>query len=453
MSNPSHKWDVGSDKKMVIEDTDKDYHANMAPILSPYEAESYVECLSKFSLEEVGSSKWMEQHERIEKLNLQAHQSALTNSDEYVLEALLTFDKLGVLIHDLIIIEAWKENVYPIILDSIAGKNNMRVYFILYHEATLVNFFEVLLYHKHVCEAGGELMLELVDYSARKLARLNGAYNFRTCEPMSDTMSKHGGSAIEFAKNLESRTPQEQLARYLTEIEFRVCISTCSIARFLCEYAEVLPLSVVGRISDTHDLLMLFLPLIENPPWTRRTSDGKWEKLIDNKWENVLPIDLLKITKLEGQPWLAMYHLIAKQIFRERYHLNSFRKTQLLRVRKYINELLLDQLPVLADIQRYMDELAISEVTEPSGSGDSVFMFQQVAVMRESLLRGKDWNAIAQTQLKTVFTMTDKTDIDLRRLAELYSDDSVGDIIDPKTMSSTANGEGAGAADDEYDDI
>lgn len=43
------------------------------------------------------------------KLNLQAHQSAMARSDEYVLEALLTFDKLGVVVHELLAIEAWKE--------------------------------------------------------------------------------------------------------------------------------------------------------------------------------------------------------------------------------------------------------------------------------------------------------------------------------------------------------
>jgi hypothetical protein len=36
---------------------------------------------------------------------------------------------------------------------------------------------------------------------------------------------------------------------------------------------------------------------------------------------------------------------------RRRYHFNSFRKAQLLRARKYLNEVLLDQLPVLADMQ------------------------------------------------------------------------------------------------------
>jgi hypothetical protein len=44
----------------------------------------------------VGNSKYLEQHRNMEKLNLQAHQNAMFNTDEYVLEAILTFDKFEV---------------------------------------------------------------------------------------------------------------------------------------------------------------------------------------------------------------------------------------------------------------------------------------------------------------------------------------------------------------------
>lgn len=52
------------------------------------------------------------------------------------------------------------------------------------------------------------------------------------------------------------------------------------------------------------------------------------------------------------QVWLAMYHLMCEDECRKRYHFNSMRKNSILRVRKYINDLLLDQLPVLAGVQR-----------------------------------------------------------------------------------------------------
>eukprot|EP00605_Chrysophyceae_sp_TOSAG23-4_P000190 GSChrysophyteH1.ASY1.ANO1.226.1 assembled CDS len=420
-------------KKMTITEEEEDTPAFFAPIIDYAEAERFVEELRCFDIEQVGNSEWMEQHRRIEKLNVQAHQSAAANNEEFVLEAILTFEKMDVLIHDLLVIEAWKENVYPELLDRVAGRNSMRIYFVLYHEATVVNLMEVIFYHKHVCSQCGERFIELVDYCARKLTRLQSGYDFRSRSPQVATSNINEENASErakqIAKEIENRTPQEDMAEHLTDIEFKVCISSCTIARFICEHADALPLSVVSRIADVHDYLMLIVPLIENPPWTRRHPDGHWEKLIEYKWEKVEPINLLQVTKLEGQPWLALYHLVAKDTFRERYHLNSFRKGQFLRVRKYLNEVLLDQLPFLADIMRYMDELQLSEVGQDNHQ--NVFNFQQVSLKRESLLKNKDWPKVADLQMETVFTMTDKDDKDVRKMADLYADDDIQDVLEP----------------------
>ena len=427
MARPSHQWDTSGIRHMKIEDEPTAVNSNVAPIVDAMETERIVESLVKFDISQVGSTAWMDQHRKLEKLNIQAHQNAMTNSDEFVLEAVLTFNKLDTLIHDLLLIETWKENVYPLLLDKLTGRNNMRLYFILYHEATLINLFEVFLYYRHVCEAGGEKMLELVDYVSRKLARLNNtSYEFRQHDREDDEVGATVESAKKFAETLESRSPEEELKKHFMDIEFRICISAVSIARFLSEHADSMPLSVVSRIADTHDFLVLIIPLIENPPWTRRLNTGKWQKLVDHKWVEVKPIDLLKVTKLEGQPWLAVYFLLAKEVFRERYYLNSFRKGQLLRVRKYINELMLDQLPFLADIQRYMDELAVTEVPEPTSLGNTAFLFQQVATMREAIMKGKNWPEVAKKQIEEVFTMTDRGDKDLLKMADLYSDDLSG---------------------------
>lgn len=429
MSRPSHQWDLSAVQHMKIEE--ESASASVFPAIIDYaEAERFIEGLRKFEISEVGNSAWMEQHRRLEKLNLQAHQNALSNSEEFVMEAVLTFDKLGTLIHDLLVIEAWKENLYPLLVNDLAGRNNMRIYFILYHEATLVNLFEVFFYYKHVLEAGGEKLLDVVDYLGRKLTRLNNTNaKFRQLDISNDISAKDPEAAKKYAEDLEKRTPIQELEKHMLEIEFRVCVTCVSLARYLCEHVEVLPLGVVGRITDTHDYLMLFVPLLENPPWTRRLDNGKWQKLVDLKWTQVNPIDLLKITKLEGQPWIALYHLLAKTAFRERYHLNTFRKGQLLRVRKYLNEIMLDQLPFLADVQRYMDELTVTNVPEPSNGADSIFLFQQVAVLTESIMKGKNANEIAAWQRENVFTMTDRDDKDLLAIAEMYSDDAVDSVL------------------------
>lgn len=46
-----------------------------------------------------------------------------------------------------------------------------------------------------------------------------------------------------------------------------------ALLRFLCEHLHRLPLGVITRVLDTHDVLLGLVILIENPPWTRRTEE------------------------------------------------------------------------------------------------------------------------------------------------------------------------------------
>ena len=96
MSAPDHKWSsAGSGKMKIVDQPDQpNMFSNLPMVVDPQEAERFIESLKKFDIEEVGNSDWMLQHERLEKLNVQAHQSAMSNSDEYVLEAILTFEKI-----------------------------------------------------------------------------------------------------------------------------------------------------------------------------------------------------------------------------------------------------------------------------------------------------------------------------------------------------------------------
>ena len=75
---------------------------------------------------------------------------------------------------------------------------------------------------------------------------------------------------------------------------------------------------------------------------------------------------LLDVTKLEAQAWFALYWLSMHQEIRKRYGFDAYRKQTLLRARRFVNDVLLDQIPVLADLQRFMDELAIVSAPEPT---------------------------------------------------------------------------------------
>ena len=114
---------------------------------------------------QVGSSTWLQQHDWIDKLNMQvhaaqqigldlgltltlnvgqAHHNAQTHSDEFVLELLVSLGKLDTLVHNLLVIETWKEAVYPFLNHHIASNvDPIITYTLLFHEAVLANVLEV----------------------------------------------------------------------------------------------------------------------------------------------------------------------------------------------------------------------------------------------------------------------------------------------------------------------
>jgi len=230
----------------------------------------------------------------------------------------------------------------------------------------------------------------------------------------------------------------------------------------------------------------MMVPLIEEPPWTRRRTKERmdfsnsssspdscnahckneitnckkkadkskniliWEKLNDQyEWTETPPTSLLRVTQFEAQPWLAIYHLTCHPSCREAYSLDTYRKETLLRLRKYLNETLIDQLPVLADVMRYMDELSILSVPTTSMQRDNVgigtagfCLLQQVDTLRDDTIstaeargavgeeerKGGDskWLHIADAQFREIFSnITDSTDLDLRFIAEIYNEENV----------------------------
>ena len=121
-SRPKSQWSVPEERLGGIEIAqDRDESFGGAHCLTVGEAERIIENLTEFDLQDVGNKQWLEQHGQIEKLNQQAHASARDKSDEFVLEAFLTFDKLGTLIYDLILIETWRERVYPLLVEHLVG--------------------------------------------------------------------------------------------------------------------------------------------------------------------------------------------------------------------------------------------------------------------------------------------------------------------------------------------
>eukprot|EP00873_Tetraselmis_striata_P028698 jgi/Tetstr1/448962/TSEL_036187.t1 len=360
-------------------------------LVSAPEAERMIEQLKEYPLEAVGTTPWMEQHDWIEKLNLQAHHNAQTHSDEFVMESLVSFDKISTLVHELLAIEVWKGKVMPYLKKHLANKvDSVTSYLLLYHEATVANLLEVSLYHSHAAEACSEdAMLELVDWCHRKMIYLNNE-GHRDANPPDKTKEQWMNQS-----SLEAFEEKQQ------EINFGVAMAALSIQRYLTDHVKLLPLGVVGRMVNTCDVLMALVPLLDNPPWVRRRK-GETQKFVQNKWASVERAERMKLTPADAQVWLAINNLVVDPAFTEKYEFTQFRKDCLHSLRRYMNELLFDQLPVLKDLQRAVDALTLGSGGS-SGGGSASLLMEAVPMLRERLLAQQDWEGLAKRVKNTVF--------------------------------------------------
>lgn len=376
-----------------------DSSGGVKQVLLATEAELYIEELKTYPLKETGSPKWMSQHEFIEKLNMQAIISATSQTDEFIKELLITLEKIPVLIHELLAVELWKDKVFPKILETgYDPQTTLPVYFVLFHEATVISLLETILYHKEACEAAGDCILDLADYCLRRISVLIA----RQEEDQSTNGSDNPSS-------IEELTKQERT------IFFTVCVKSVSILRYITDSLASLPLSVMTRLLNTHNTPVVLVQLVENPPWIKRDA-GKLMKFIDNTWKEISERERLQLSKTEGQVWLAVYQLLMNEDCQRKYELNSYSKEQILKLRGFMNEVLLDQIPSLIDLQRYLEQLSIME--PPAMKKDIIL--EQVPEIRETLVKenqGK-WDKIAKYQKKAFFSPSAE---DIKKQAKMWA--------------------------------
>jgi len=89
----------------------------------------------------------------------------------------VTFDKLTTLVHGLLSAEVWKAKVFPLIKKDVAQLSTIKSYMCLYHEASVVNLMEIMLYHRTACESSEDALVEVIDYCYRKFVNLNNNSN------------------------------------------------------------------------------------------------------------------------------------------------------------------------------------------------------------------------------------------------------------------------------------
>ena len=322
----------------------------------------------------------------------------------------------------------------------------------------------------------------------------------------------HRSAAEVAADEARPGAAARSLRRRGRALRLRSGVACVGILRYLAEHASSLSLAGVVRMVETHDLVLALVPLLENPPWVRRrqsppprTGDASaapaggashaaapgaasWEKLIDNRWTAVAAPDLLKLSQPEAQAWLALHMLLSHEEVRKRWPMHSYRKTTLMRVRRYLNPVLLDQLPPLAGLQRFLDESSVMdapsatseglgrrvlleaspELTEAviaGATGLPAVRQRAAAIIRERPAaaaaqgpgpgQGSDepdpvalatdeekdealWAAVAEASAEACLAVADRASAALKRLAGLYEEDSYAGLADGATAVAAA---------------
>ena len=132
-------------------------------------------------------------------------------------------------------------------------------------------------------------------------------------------------------------------------------------------------------------------------PITEVFSDGHWTEQARE--------DRLQLTKCDGQVWLALNNLTVDAKCRAKYRYDDHRKGVMERLKRFFNDVLFDQLPVLKDLRTVLDEIMLSVAPASHEVTQGRLILEQVPEMRNALLKKSDaeWKGIAKEHLSTYF--------------------------------------------------
>ncbi|NWR74619.1 ZMY10 protein, partial [Centropus unirufus] len=358
--------------------------------------------------------RWLQQHESVEKLNMHAILSASVGEEQLLTELLVTYAKIPVLIGELISVEIWKHKIFPVLcrLEDFKPRSTFPIYMVLRHEASIINLLETAFFHKEICKSSEDSIVDLIDYCHRKLTLL-AAWG----------ANKQGAT-------LAVVVPPQELQKQDETMEFEISLKALSVLRLITDQVESLSLSALTRLLNTHNLPCLLVQLVECCPWSYWEA-GKLKKFENGVWYVVPPEDQVKMTKLDGQVWIALLNLLLSPECQRKYHLNGFNKSQLLKLRPFLTDILIDQLPNLMQMQRFLSYLAVTEPAPPKKD----LILEQVPIIRDRILKqnaGK-WEAIAKHQVKHIFSPTEEElKLQACRWAQTYSLDMMEALIPDK---------------------
>nr|XP_031838964.1 zinc finger MYND domain-containing protein 10 isoform X1 [Nomia melanderi] len=370
-------------------------------IISPWEAEAYIQSLNISQLEDIGTKGWYEFHKRLMLLNQQSVLEINALREENIKELFVSYKKIPILIYEAIQIDVWKHKVFPLLLNiNSEPQNTFMLFTIFYHENMAVSLLENVLFHCESAETIDDTVLDLVDFAVKCVIELLDMQNIEIYENV-----KNPNSCI------------EEILERKKELEFDIGMRCISILRYLAEFADNLPLCVLSRMLSTHDVPLLLVQLIEDRPWTKENADGEY-MIYNGSWKKMKSSEEGKVSKIEGQVWIGLRELLLNPKCAPYYEITEYRMSHLLKLQKYLHEIILDQISPLLELKRWLSYLSVSSSHSKVPQALNVELIPQ---MRTSIMEKyyKKWKKLAKHQSKFIFT-TNKEDV--KNAAQILSD-------------------------------
>ncbi|OHT10578.1 hypothetical protein TRFO_20072 [Tritrichomonas foetus] len=336
--------------------------------LSKSEVENIVEHLRTFPVEEFGSPAWLHQMMNIERLNVCAHHQAMNNQFEQVVDAINTFDKAEVLVHELLAADLWLRNCMKKIEPRFHKLAFGRKFMCERSPTTILNLLELVVYHPE--NISSEALLPLIDYCNTQMARLID---------------------MDLGDLVVDEPPEDK--RQI----FSVGFSCLSIIWCIASCADI-SLSVTKRLVSDDDVVTTLCAIIMKQPW-RTVKKGKIVKWFNNgELKQLKPAEALRVCTPEAHAWTSLQQLLEPRCL-EMTRWNEHRKNAILDVDSLITEVLIDQLPPLASLKRAIQYLRVNEIPEQKFSA----VIEQYPDMLVEFGKQRDWKKISEDAFNRYF--------------------------------------------------
>ena len=419
-------------------------------LMTQFESEEIIsKKINEISLDMIGSGEFIQHHAYLNKLNMQEMKNILTGGEDIIMTQFIDHDKLKLLIKELYTVNTFKEKIYPSIKDKIIKLCSIKTYFILYHEAVLVNLLENFLYSITACQAAEDYLVDIIEYSYKMISKYI-AYKMKNPD---DTLN-YGNNSSLFGNNqkLNEELSLEEKIKLINEqvkdkendikemedkfreIEFGIAMSCINILRYISDHLEQLPFPVRHHMMNVKDVPVLFVTLMELRPWRRKVKKynekTKKNEEIEEIYENNNWTSLIehKFPKLEAQVLITVYNLVMNQDNNKKYEITEYRQNQLLRLRKYFTEVLYDQIPQMMNLYRSLENMSL--MTYGNTLTVNPFIVEMVPILSGNKifkLTNEEINKIGNHIVKNYFENLSKEKLakELEPINDIYNLDNI----------------------------